>query len=414
MPRVIYSHPARQQNVPERPAWANKMGLEVTFLTGLYYRQTAFPYVVVKGFPKRMRTRTFRLLRKRRIDDLPDDRVVSVSGVWPEILCRNRGWVHTWNWIHDWYAARWIRSTARKENLKSVIFHGFQGSCRLSMREAKRAGMINILEITQPLLAAKIVAAERKALGLPSAEPIPDSVDVAEIAQANCILVQSRWSASGLELYRKEVPKVLLPLGVDIKLFHPSETETSGFRVLFVGQLCVRKGVHHLIEAWQRLALPGGELLLLGMPSDELGRRIAEEQRPQQRWLKHQSQEQLAKLFRECHAFAGPSLCEAGFNSVYEAAASGLPCIVTDRAGSLIRDGLEGFVVPAGEAGELAAKIKILYDDRALRSKMGRAARRRAEDYSWFHFGERLVKAYRYVIHLADNPSITSGQLYEV
>jgi glycosyltransferase involved in cell wall biosynthesis len=63
----------------------------------------------------------------------------------------------------------------------------------------------------------------------------------------------------------------------------------------------------------------------------------------------NQSDRELAELYREASVYVGPSLSELGFNSVFEAAASGLACIVSDRAGSLIRGGIEGFVVPAGD-----------------------------------------------------------------
>jgi glycosyltransferase involved in cell wall biosynthesis len=411
--RVIYSHPARQQNVPERPAWAHRMGLDVTFLTGLYFKPASLPYSLVPYLPVRMRERFLTQLEKRRVDSLPDDRVISVSGVLPEVICRTFGWTRSWNLIHDWHASRWLRGMRNHASASPTIFHGFQGACMRSLREAKRGGLLTVLEITQPLPSNTVVAEERRTLGLPARDSIASAEELAEIAEADFILVQSRWSTSGIDQMRSDAPFILLPLGVDTELFHPASGPREGFRAIFTGQLSVRKGIHHLIRAWEELALKNAELLLVGEPTDEFGREVVKTNRPGVHWLRYQPHSRLAALYREASIFVGPSLCEAGFNSIYEAAASGLPSIVSDRAGSLVRNGVEGFVVGAGDVGALRSRIELLHRDFDLRRKMSAAARKRAEDFTWGRFGQRLVKAYRYMIEPPGPQYSRSSSLYE-
>ncbi len=75
----------------------------------------------------------------------------------------------------------------------------------------------------------------------------------------------------------------------------------------------------------------------------------------------------------------------------YEALACGLPVVTTNAAGSVVRDGLEGRIVPERDPETLAAAIEQLVEDRALRDRMAVAARERAQDYTWERYGERLL-----------------------
>ena len=83
--------------------------------------------------------------------------------------------------------------------------------------------------------------------------------------------------------------------------------------------------------------------------------------------------------------------------------------LVTDRAGFLIRDGVEGFVAKAGDATALAEKLVLLSSDRELQERMGAAARARAEEFSWERFGESLLQVYRDIV----KRSGSSGRLIE-
>ena len=80
---------------------------------------------------------------------------------------------------------------------------------------------------------------------------------------------------------------------------------------------------------------------------------------------------------------------------IYEALAAGLPCIVSAHAGSAVRDGVEGFIVPVGDIEALAARLRQLAGDDALRWRMALAARARAEQFSWPSFYRRIGIMYR-------------------
>jgi glycosyltransferase involved in cell wall biosynthesis len=69
--------------------------------------------------------------------------------------------------------------------------------------------------------------------------------------------------------------------------------------------------------------------------------------------------------------------------------------VTTPAAGSVVRDGVDGRVVPERDPEALADAIAGIVEDRALRARMSAAARERARDFTWERYGERLVSTLR-------------------
>ena len=92
--------------------------------------------------------------------------------------------------------------------------------------------------------------------------------------------------------------------------------------------------------------------------------------------------EDVAELMALMDVFVLPSWREGLPRSAVEAAASGLPQVLTDIRGcrEVVRDGVEGFLVPVRDPVGLSGAIARLLEDSALRRRMGAAARQRAED----------------------------------
>jgi glycosyltransferase involved in cell wall biosynthesis len=92
-------------------------------------------------------------------------------------------------------------------------------------------------------------------------------------------------------------------------------------------------------------------------------------------------------------AFLLPSLCEGSATVTYEALAYGLPVICTPNTGSVVRDGIEGFVVPIRDPNAIAGRIEELAANPERRTRMGQDARLRARDFTLEAYGQRLLAA---------------------
>ena len=168
----------------------------------------------------------------------------------------------------------------------------------------------------------------------------------------------------------------------------PAQSDHSVmFQAAFVGTLGVRKGVPELIAAWEAAQL-GGKLVLAGAidPADaDIIRPLINDESIEYRGQVHD----LGALYRESDVFVFPSLEEGGPQVTYEAAACGLPSIVTPMgAARIITDSVTGIVVPAGAPQDIAVALRALAGDAELRTGLGRAAAHAAARYEYRHVGE--------------------------
>jgi glycosyltransferase involved in cell wall biosynthesis len=88
-----------------------------------------------------------------------------------------------------------------------------------------------------------------------------------------------------------------------------------------------------------------------------------------------------------------PTLSDGSATVCYEALAAGLPVVTTAAAGSVVRDGVDGFIVPPRDAGAIAERLRRLAREPALMGAMSARARERAADFTVARYGERLAGA---------------------
>lgn len=162
-------------------------------------------------------------------------------------------------------------------------------------------------------------------------------------------------------------------------------SDDGPLRILFVGNLIPRKGLHNLIIALSRLPKAGWLLDVVG--DEAVDRAYAAELRRQigAAGLEGNiclhgrvSDSELAQRYRAAHLLA--VLSYEGFGIVYlEAMAFGLPVLasVYGGAGEIVDSGVNGLLVEPADADGIAAHLSALAGDRARLAALGRSARRR-------------------------------------
>jgi glycosyltransferase involved in cell wall biosynthesis len=200
--------------------------------------------------------------------------------------------------------------------------------------------------------------------------------------------------------------------GIDSDHFHPlrhcrqRRRELSGGAsriALYVGRLAPEKRVELLLEAWERVSTATDESLALWIVGDGPAAAELKARAPENVFFTgYLEGEELARTYASADLFLFPSDTETFGNVVLEAMSSGLPVVGPDRGGvtELIRPALDGLLFRSGDAGSLAdATCKVLLD-RALSSRLGRAARRSAEQRSWDAVFDGLFSGYEEAIRL--------------
>ena len=287
------------------------------------------------------------------------------------------------------------------------LFHGWSGESVRTLREAKRLGIPSVIEIPtwhrhkgkiKPLrlTQSERVRAEAGGLaGLRNRLLVSRQQMLEEYELADQILVLSEkaeetFLAAGIakeKLFRHH-------RGVDVNRFTPAQKPPEIFRAVFVGALIERKGVHHLLRAWKKLNLPKAELVLVGSAHAEIQPWLREFGGPSVRLAGFVPK--VEECYRAASVHVFPSSCEGSAKATYEAAACGLPQITTRESGDVVQDGVNGLVIPAENPDAIAAALEQLYNDPDLRARLGAAGRERmVTQFTWDHFGTRLLEAYR-------------------
>jgi glycosyltransferase involved in cell wall biosynthesis len=187
---------------------------------------------------------------------------------------------------------------------------------------------------------------------------------------------------------------IVAQYGVDPERFRPSPSpDFDGiFRVAFAGQICRRKGIPMLVEAWNELALPNAELNLYGRPDKGLIGLLGASRK---NGVFVRGFVDTAVALPKNQLFVFPSSQEGSAKSVYEALACGLPVITTPNSGSVVRDGVEGFLIEPNDKEALKERIRFFYDERRRLGDFGREARRAGEYYTWKRHVATVIAAYR-------------------
>jgi glycosyltransferase involved in cell wall biosynthesis len=223
-----------------------------------------------------------------------------------------------------------------------------------------------------------------------------------ELALADHIIVASKASEQSLLAQHVASNRIhRIPYGVDLEYFHTSEAPRDEiFRVLFVGRIGIRKGVHYLLRAWKKLALPKAELLLVGY--GEAPKRLLQDilSTPNVRILPPQSRQELVRIYQQSHVLAFPSLIEGFGMVILEALACGTPVITTEATcgPDCIEEGRSGWIIPCQELeSALCERLAFLYQNPPLWYALRENARLAAQGFSWVQYEERLATTLRYI-----------------
>ena len=290
---------------------------------------------------------------------------------------------------NDWLMRTMARES-RRDGVRAV--HSYEDCSLWQFEEAKRNGQACIYDMpigfypaweeTQSALARKW-ADWLPPGGLPSNRHVRPQQKRREMELADLVLVPGSFVEQTVRRFCDDKRIGRAQYGVDLDFWQPKEHNNEGrLRFIYAGQISLRKGIPLLLEAWQAAGLHDAELQLVGMWQ------LAESKRallpPNVFHCPQCSRQDLREHYRGADVFVFPSFFEGFALAFLEALASGLPAIATEAAsGRDVLDDSCGRLIPTGDADALVSALRWFADHRECLPVMRRAARARAERFTW-------------------------------
>ncbi len=271
--------------------------------------------------------------------------------------------------IHDRIVSRML---ARRAGQFDVV-HCWPLAAEQTLRRARRIGIPSFLERpnTHSGYAIEVVAAEARRLGLHVDEenshrlrPGRLAREIREYETADWIMCPSDFVASTFVNRGFPASKILRhQYGFDPQRFFQQSGAVRALResdvveFIFAGRCEPRKGLHHLLHAWEQARVGRrARLRIVGKYVDGYREKMPELLRAES-VVECGFVSDVERLMRDSHVLVLPSIEEGSALVTYEAMASGCALLVSDATGAPVVHGQSGLVHPVGDVARLAAQI---------------------------------------------------------
>lgn len=230
-------------------------------------------------------------------------------------------------------------------------------------------------------------------------------IEQQEFLSATKLVVASNFTKQTLINQGIDAEKIYInPYGIDLENFRAKEQYnlTKKIKFIFIGLVDVRKGIPFLLSVLTQIDPTLIQLSLVGPISAPIKSIIETNYSslPIKIFGKvpHAEMSDLVKLN---DVFVFPTYFEGFGLVILEAMASGLPVITTTASAGpdLIENGIEGFIIEPGDEIELKRVMNYFIDNPEQIEIMGKAARKKAEKYTWDSYGKRWEKIIIDVLH---------------
>ncbi len=215
-----------------------------------------------------------------------------------------------------------------------------------------------------------------------------------EWALADCVVVNSEFSRQALIRQGVSAEKLaVIPLCYEpgpLQENAPRRARLhSPLRVLFLGQVVLRKGIQYLMEAARLLRdepLHFDVVGPIGISDDAV-----KSAPPNMTFHGRANRDQTGTWYQQADIFVLPTLSDGFALTQLEAMAHGLPVIATANCGEVVKDGENGFVVPAQDAVSLANAIHRYLVEPELLTIHRSAALQTSGQFKLCHLAEKIL-----------------------
>lgn len=313
---------------------------------------------------------------------------------WPLIMARN-------GWFQEFVLSQ-LKQNVRNRNGHSVTIFAYSYAADRIFNFAKQQGWRTVLGQIDPGPAAEELLRRVNQDNSTNVETRPAPASYWDRWQTECeladrIVVNSEWSRDGLINHCVDANKIrIIPLAfehsadsVSFKRNYPSQfTRDRPLRVLFLGQVSLRKGAAALFEAIRLLRNEPIEFWFVG----PVQIRVPDELKgaSQIGWIGRVPRLRVADFYRRADVFLFPTLSDGFGLTQLEAQSWKLPVIASRFCGAVVQDTINGLVLSEISGRKIAdALIGLLRSPEQLQKMSSQSGVR--EEFSLASLASRLI-----------------------
>ena len=310
--------------------------------------------------------------------DLSSTRItaLNVGALSFELKARIRG-VTGWNLIskrNDWFQGSVAQLTQRQQNGEKLNVFAYSYAAEGIFKVGRERGWRTVLGQIDPGPAEERIVARLMPNGNNSAPPEYWRRWRNECELADQIVVNSNWSRKALLSEGIAAEKIrIIPLAFEpdpesrsFRRSYPTAfTSQRPLRVLFLGQINVRKGAIPLFDAIQKLSGEPIEFRFVGPLQVDIPAGV----RDKIKWFGIASRQDVARYYRDADVFILPTFSDGFGLTQLEAQSWKLPVIASRNCGDVVTNGVNGVLLEEVTSGAIAEALQqLLRSPATLRS----------------------------------------------
>jgi glycosyltransferase involved in cell wall biosynthesis len=353
--------------------------------------------------PNALQADSLRRITGRAPKDIPSDRITAFNqfGIRYAYRCRRARSASELARTFLWAGKTFCRHVLRRGFGDARGVYVFNSAGLEVLEAARAAGRHGVIEQTiAPRRVEKDLLRQEQQSFPDWQVPVEDDVVIsdycdreeAEWRLADVILCGSTFVRDGIASRGGPAERcIVVPYGIDGRYcLPPREPHGGPLRVLTVGGVGLRKGSPYVLAAARAL---GGLATFRMVGAVEALPQAAARLSEAIELTGPVPRADMGSHFAWADVFLLPSLCEGSATVVYEALAASLPVICTENTGSVVRDGVEGRIIPIRDSEMIVDSLAGLARNVELRRDMAERAGQRARSFDLAAYGRRLMDA---------------------
>lgn len=171
---------------------------------------------------------------------------------------------------------------------------------------------------------------------------------------------------------------------------HPQFSRAAPLRILFLGQVMLRKGIQYLVQAAEFLR--DSPVIFDVVGPIQISKSAVASAPANVIFHGRVTRDETDDWYRNADVFVLPTLSDGFAITQLEAMANGLPVIATPNCGAVVTDGVDGFVVPPRDSKALSRAICRYLEEPACLANQHRAALVKSKQFSLPRIGSALLR----------------------